>query len=428
MPPRWLSKGLVIPRTDDRGAPLAAGTQQASVLPRLAIVGDVPVERSTAGALLLYRLFRSYPTDRLMVIQGSESPPERRIPNVSYSVLRTPGSRLLRTRFARFWSLLLMLAAPLRVEAIRRRIRDFQPDAILTVTNGSMWLAASQLGAQSGIPLHLILHDEWPAGFPIPAWATAFQTSHFGTHYRRARSRLCISQGMEEAYAGQYGIGGEVLLPCRGEESPEAVNRVRADDSQAPFVAAYAGSIWVADVLPMLWRLVPLLREVCGPDSGVDVYTPPEQAEGVGASPFHWRGFLPPVQLAEDLGKTASLLVLPVSFAPDQREAVERAFPSKLADYTAIGLPILIWGPESSAAVRWARTFPDAAEVVTEQSDEALREALRRLARSRELRQRLADGGIAAGQESFSLSAARERLFRVLKGLPIEKDHPQDAV
>jgi hypothetical protein len=58
---------------------------------------------------------------------------------------------------------------------------------------------------------------------------------------------------------------------------------------------------------------------------------------------------------------------------------METSFPSKLADSTAVGVPVVIHGPEYCSAVRWAWENPGVAEVVTDQTVDALVESLTRL-------------------------------------------------
>ena len=53
---------------------------------------------------------------------------------------------------------------------------------------------------------------------------------------------------------------------------------------------------------------------------------------------------------------------------------MEMAFPSKLADCTATGLPLLIYGPAYCSAVTWARENPGVAEVV--ETEGALSDAI----------------------------------------------------
>ena len=43
---------------------------EASTLPRLLYIGDVPVEASYHGSALLYRLLQTYPPDRLRIIEA----------------------------------------------------------------------------------------------------------------------------------------------------------------------------------------------------------------------------------------------------------------------------------------------------------------------------------------------------------------------
>ena len=51
-------------------------------------------------------------------------------------------------------------------------------------------------------------------------------------------------------------------------------------------------------------------------------------------------------------------------------------FPTKTADYMACGRPILVFGPEYSSLVRYAREY-GFAEIVTEPSDDALAKGIR---------------------------------------------------
>ena len=58
-----------------------------AALPRLAYIGDVPVESSYHGSALLYRLLQRYPPDRLSVIENrNSSRADRRLPGVRYRV------------------------------------------------------------------------------------------------------------------------------------------------------------------------------------------------------------------------------------------------------------------------------------------------------------------------------------------------------
>jgi hypothetical protein len=89
-------------------------------------------------------------------------------------------------------------------------------------------------------------------------------------------------------------------------------------------------------------------------------------------------------------------------------------FPSKLADYTACGLPIIIWGPEESSAVKWAKAHNHAAFVCTDPRGNGIAEFLQCIRTDQDLAIRYARGALAAGEADFSLANARSRLTAAL--------------
>ena len=59
------------------------------------------------------------------------------------------------------------LAAPRRVNSVRRLAADFGPGAILTVVAGYSWITAAAFAQQQNLPLHLIIHDDVPATLAV---------------------------------------------------------------------------------------------------------------------------------------------------------------------------------------------------------------------------------------------------------------------
>jgi hypothetical protein len=52
--------------------------------------------------------------------------------------------------------------------------------------------------------------------------------------------------------------------------------------------------------------------------------------------------------------RDADILLTAMSFDPAQKRQVETSFPSKLAHYSRLGMPLIIWGPNYCSATRWA--------------------------------------------------------------------------
>jgi len=121
--------------------------------------------------------------------------------------------------------------------------------------------------------------------------------------------------------------------------------------------------------------------------------------------------------MIRDLRAIADVLFLPMTFDAAGRNNMTVSFPSKFTDYTATGLPLLIYGPPYSSAVRWARSFDDVAEIVDRESVDALREAIARIAADHDRRAALAGRAVAIGRQCFDPEGARAALAAALGGV-----------
>src|SRR5687768_11770515 len=100
------------------------------------------------------------------------------------------------------------------------------------------------------------------------------------------------------------------------------------------------------------------------------------------------------------LREEADALFVPMSFDESDRANMEMAFPSKLADYTATGLPLLIYGPTYCSAVVWARENPGVAEIVI--ASEELPTAVEHLSKDPNHRMTLGKRALEVGRQYFT--------------------------
>ena len=114
------------------------------------------------------------------------------------------------------------------------------------------------------------------------------------------------------------------------------------------------------------------------------------------------------------LRKEAHGLFVPMSFDAADRTNMELAFPSKLADYTSVGLPLLIYGPPYCSAVAWARANACVGEVVTTDEGVDLSQALERLARDPLWRVELGRRAIEVGRQHFAHEAVQKIFDRAV--------------
>jgi hypothetical protein len=404
--------------------PTAAAMEKA--LPRLLVVTDVAVERTGANSLLLHRLLAEYPTERLRIVGNpahASADLSLRLPGVAYRSFAYDIPRRIRNRLNPFWPWMASYQIARQADRVLATAGDdFEPEAILSVAHTFLWFAADRIARQRGLPLHLFLHEEWPnlVTRNRPGWiwngVRAACRARIRPIFRRAASLFAVSPGMVEDARRTHGVESELFYPNRGPDSPEPRVRMRPDWGKPPVVVAHCGFVHLAGNAA-------LFREIAGIVGGmgghVDFYTSHTDAE------LAWHGLTPPIarrvgffpakEMAERLGATADILLLTASFDPADRIHEMTLFPSKTADYTGVGLPILVWGPTYSSAARWAVENPGATLLFTDPDPAQVERAIRRIVENPAAAADLAAAGIAAGRRYFDLSISRDILYRALR-------------
>ena len=388
-----------------------------TVLPRLIYVADVPVESSYHGSALLHRLLSGYPPEQLTVIETAvPSVPARRLPRVNYLSQPLANQRGLNTRFHAQATAWFSRAATRQGPQISSLLNGFGCESVLTVAHGFGWLAAADLAAKKNVPLHLMVHDDWPRVANVRPGFREWIDRKFASVYRQARSRVCVSPAMSAEYQACYGVAAEVLYPmraadCRGFDTPPE----RLGSVGGQFTIAFAGSINSNGYVRALLDLQRALEAIAG---RLLIFGPltSEAARQVGlhAPRTVVRGMLSASELMTRLREEADALFVPMSFEPADRANMELAFPSKLADCTAVGVPLLIYGPPYCSAVAWARENACVAEVVTADEGRDLQEALERLERDPLWRVKLGKRALEVGRQYFAHEVVQQVFDRAL--------------
>lgn len=373
---------------------------------KLLYVGDVPVEASYHGSALLHRLLSQYPHEQLMVIETATlSQPERRLPNVNYISHPIGKQRWLNTRFHPYAVAWFSQTGTRVGSRIAQSMNGFGCEAVLTVAHGFGWLAASGIASERNVPLYLLVHDDWPRVADIAPAFRDWLDARFARVYRQARSRLCVSPAMSRAYLERYGEPAAVLYPSRARECPDfAEPPARLARNGKPFTIAFAGTINSDGYVRALRALQAALTSVNGQ---LLIFGP--QRIDLNAD---IRGLVSADELLNCLREEADALFVPMSFDPTDRANMELAFPSKLADYTATGLPLLIYGPGYCSAAVWARENEGVAEVV--ESEAELSDAITRLANDPAHRVTLGQRALDVGRKYFSYEQVQQTFIRSL--------------
>ncbi len=390
---------------------LAIGSAEA--LPRLLYIGDVAVADTMAGEALLYRLLQFYPPEKLSVICAMR-PGMPTLPGVQYHHWGPAWPRLLQSRLAEeyvLWNAWRYYRVP---SAIAHIATAFKAEAILSISHVSAWLAAWQLAARRRLPFHLIAHDDFVYASRFPAWSRPWASKKFGEAYRAAAERYCISDTMAESYRGRFGVDAEVIYPAhKGARDFRGVSaRV---DRDGPMTFAYGGSINSATDMD---QIVSFARAATARGHRIIAFTPQhallaERAQAASVAieanaPIHSD------DLAARLRHDADCLLLTQSMVDADREWVATAFPSKWADYSTIGIPVLVWAPADASSVRFLREHPGCAELVTSQDLSELNVALSRLEAGPLYRRQLAQALLDVGERVFSPQAGWHTLRSAL--------------
>ncbi len=378
---------------------------------RLLYVGDVPVESTYHGSALLHRLLAGYPAEELTILEtGIPSQPHRRLTQARYEACRLDHSRWLKTRFHPYATAWFSYLAPKALAALN----GVEFDRVLTVVHGFGWLAAARLAREHNVPLHLMIHDDWPRAANVPHGFRNWLDRRFAHVYRQAKSRMCVSPAMQHDYETRYGETAEVIYPGRARDMPQFADppeRLARNDHQ--FTMAFAGTINSNGYTKALIALHDALEAVNG---RLLIFGPltQEQARQIGLDLPNVAvgGLLSWPELMNRLREEVDALFVPMSFDEPDRSNMEMAFPSKLADCTAVGLPLVIYGPGYCSAVRWAMENPGVAELVEIQ--EGLTDVVKRLASDSVRRVELGRRALQVGEKYFSHETVQAVFNRAL--------------
>ena len=217
----------------------------------------------TAGGILLERLLKDFPQERLFVIERNAEGKGRHWPSVS---LKVPLGRFEFSRFHRWKRSLhgIGLIPDVHPDKIDALLAGFRPQIVLCImASGAYYGAAWNYARARGLPLIVIVHDVNDQFEPVLAFARDAVRRRDAAAYRYATLRLCISSEMEALCADRYGVRGVVMHPNRSEEllARPLVESARLK-SAGRLTVGFAGNLNYGYGEELL-RLLPALRASC---------------------------------------------------------------------------------------------------------------------------------------------------------------------
>lgn len=400
---------------------------QTKKLPKILFIGAVTFEESSGSSPLFYRLFKNYPPDKLVVIGGEkyENPafPKVRIPDVTYHILGDELSYPNYLFYGRKYKIIRKVNNLFNEFFAKRRLNNyyqkalkitkrFQPDLILSLTMSFQWKIAHRIAKTCNTPLNLVLHDQLETHLDTRFYKDF--DAKFAEVFKFANNAFCISPTMEKVYRKRFGIASEICYPI-GKNYSE--NTIITPSGIKEKNVVFFGSIWKR--MPTVDTLITLAHLLDKKGWKLTVFSNQNIEffikNGLQTSNLQANSFMKNKALMDWCRKNATILCLPMSFAEWNQDAIKHSFPSKITDYTALGLPLLIHAPETSSIAEFVTTNQQYkfAELVITESITDLEKAIDKLI-DENYRQMLGENSKKIWQRYFNPQVVRKAFFETL--------------
>jgi glycosyltransferase involved in cell wall biosynthesis len=321
---------------------------------KILLISSVIPQDTTATELVLYRHFAAA-RDELKVTIASDHPALGNHPDGIPIIPNPVLLRLTKTRLAAIAHSLRQLLPTHDTRTLYHYLCQHRPDAILTVAHGTLYPLALRVARQLQIPLISIFHDWFPDMAWVPNLLRPYLNHQFLQLYRQSDLAFCVSEGMRQALGDHP--NAQVLLPIPGDKPCHIEDSCATEqrDIHASFTVVYAGTLSTcyAPMLQALGKLAKTMTSIRLRFFGPTPHWSPEILHDLTKAGIYG-GFLSRAELLRELHDADALLIV-MSFDAGDRRRTKTSFPSKLVEYVQFGKPVVVWGPEYSSAVKWAK-------------------------------------------------------------------------
>jgi glycosyltransferase involved in cell wall biosynthesis len=414
--------------------------------PRLLVVTSNNFNLVTGGGITLTNLFHGWPADRIANLHEDPQPQDE---SVCRNFYRLTGSEIHLV-----WPFSMLVSesntssalssgaeaeGPLvkisraifgdgvprtfsMSEKLKRWLDEFRPQVIYSFLGSMAQIRVTAAVAERfHTPLAVHIMDDWPGVIYSHGLLAPFirrtVMDEFRNLLERARVRLAICEDMCEGYRKRFGFD---FMPFHNAvDVSEWRKRARTSwESASPFVVRYAGSIVQEAQRDALRDICLAVGDLRSSGSNIDmfVHAPANQRAYLSefeATGVHLQDPPDPSSIVE-LFAGADLLVLPFNFDEHSAEYMRLSMPTKIPAYMASGTPILVYGPDSIAPVRYA-IHEQWGYAVTSPGVRNVEDALKRLMADSPLRERYARRAMATAADRHDAPRVRAAFQAALR-------------
>jgi len=411
----------------------ASPNRGSADLPKVLIVGQ-PFNSETGGGITLSNLFRGWDKDRLAVIcsahlinQGTDMEsctnyyqlgqreikwifPFNLLKREHYSgpiriqsaeqVSKTPASSLRNKLIMEYFYPALEFAGIYHQASSVNLSKElcawidaFQPDVVYaqaTTRAGLMLCRKIQSYLKKPFIFHMM--DDWPSMLrgqgPFGRYWENKVNGELKALFDSSDLLMTISDGMAKAYKLRYGKDSAVFHNPIDVDFWKQHRRTDFALESRPTLL-YAGRVGtgIDASLETIAQAIEQTNKDLGSELSFVLQTAEKPPWIAKYACVKHRSFVPYEELPRAFA-SADFLVLPYDFSEKSIQFIGFSMPTKAPEYMASGTPIIVFSPEETALVQYVRRF-DCAEIITENSVEALKSSLKKLMQQESLRRSL---------------------------------------
>ena len=265
---------------------------------------------------------------------------------------------------------------------------------VLTLAYRSGCWVAQRYAKRHRLPLIVRFDDWWPDIAEVHHPLRKQLEQRFLELHQSADLSVCISEGMLKTLGPHR--NARVIFPI---PDVKPINSSKCQDSAREFRVCYTGNmIDYSNMLADLAQLAVKQTDIRIEFRGRPMWSQALIREMTQRQLLH--DFASGLAFDDWLGSFHAYLVV-MFFDAAHRRRTETCFATKLVDYSRASRPVVIWAPETSAVVQWAKKS-GAALCVTDPDAGALLAALAHLKRDKALQLELAERMRRAYETEFS--------------------------
>lgn len=287
-------------------------------------------------------------------------------------------------------------------------LNEFKPDIIYAQAHNVQDIELIlSINAYLKKPLIFHMMDDWPRLITGSKFLTNKQLKRNDRAMRallnKADVLLSISEAMTDEYKARY---DKDFVPFHNPINLDFWSKYQRNNyvlSNSPTLL-YAGrlGIGIDKSLELIAQAVETVNEALNMKLDFVVQTKDKPSWISKYSCVKHRSFV----AYNDLPKTfsqADFLILPYDFSPKSIQFIGYSMPTKATEYMISGTPIIIFSPEQTAIVKYARKY-NWAKIVTHDDATQLSNAIISLIQDKTERENLAKRAITVAQEKHSLT------------------------